>query len=150
MQTWLYLSLAALLCWGAWGLFANLAARHVDGFSAVVWEVAGAMVVGGLVLVWLLRGSGVALKRGGVVFGVATGIAYTAGLVFLFLALGLVARQGGLDTPGANVHTILVLTALYPVVAVMLNYLILAEPLTARQIIGIAVGLCGIVILTSG
>jgi putative multiple sugar transport system permease protein len=50
---WLILSVAALLIWGACGLFANLTARNLGGFSALVWEVIGAMIVGGVVLGWI-------------------------------------------------------------------------------------------------
>jgi hypothetical protein len=38
----LALSLAALACWG---VFANLASRHLNATSALIWEVIGAVLV---------------------------------------------------------------------------------------------------------
>jgi bacterial/archaeal transporter family protein len=147
---WLILSVAALLIWGAWGLFANLTARNLGGFSALVWEVIGAMIVGGVVLGWIARNGGLETSIRGASFGLLTGITYTIGLAFLFLALNNAANKGPGETSGGSVHTILILTALYPVIAVALNYLLLDEALSPRQIVGMGIGVAGIAILVTG
>lgn len=147
--TWLLLSLAALFIWGGWGMFANLAASRLGGFSALVWEVIGALIVGGIALIWLARSNGLEMQLKGATFGIATGITYTIGLAFLFLALNQANGQNGSGSSSGNVHTILILTALYPVVAVILNYFLLSEPISLRQIVGMGVGLTGIAILVS-
>ena len=149
MQTWLILSIATLVVWGSWGLFANLTARYLGGFSALVWEVIGAMIVGLVVLGWLLRNGGLETSFRGAGFGLATGITYTIGLTFLFLALNHVGGKTSDDSSGGSVHTILILTALYPIIAVGLNYVILDEALSIRQLVGMGVGLAGIAILVS-
>jgi bacterial/archaeal transporter family protein len=149
-QTWLVLSIAALLIWGSWGVFANLTSRYLGGYSALVWEVAGAMVVGLVVLGWLIRNGGLETPVRGASFGILTGVTYTIGLGFLFLALTSVAGKGSGPDSGGNVHTIIVLTALYPVIAVALNYLILSEPVSPRQLLGMGIGLVGIAILVTG
>jgi bacterial/archaeal transporter family protein len=150
MQSWMILSLAALLIWGTWGVFANLTSRYLDGFSALVWEVAGALIVGIAVLSWLMRNDGLEIQIRGAGFGILTGMTYTIGLGFLFLALSGVSSKSDAATSTGSVHSILVLTALYPVIAVALNYLILDESLTLRQILGMRVGLVGIAILMTG
>jgi bacterial/archaeal transporter family protein len=149
-QTWLILSVAALLIWGSWGVFANLTSRHLGGFSALVWEVIGALIVGVAILGWLLRNGGLETPVRGASFGILTGISYTIGLTFLFLALSSVAGKGSDSSTGGSVHTVLVLTALYPVIAVVLNYAFLSEPISARQLIGMGIGLLGIGILVTG
>ena len=133
VQSWLVLSVAALLIWGVWGLFANLTARHLGGFSALVWEVLGAMLVGGVVFIWLIRNEGLETPVRGAVYGLATGITYTIGLTFLFLALTRAGSESAQSSSGSNTHTILVLTALYPLIAVALNYFILNEPGRSRR-----------------
>lgn len=148
-QTWLLLSIAALLIWGGWGVFANLTAKYLGGFSALVWEVAGAMILGGAVLLWLAWNGTLETTGKGIGFGIATGLTYTAGLAFLFLALNQAGNPQGAPGTGGSVHTILIITALYPIVATALNYLILSEPLSTRQIVGMGVGLAGIAILVS-
>lgn len=148
-STWLLLSLAALLMWGGWGFFANLAARNLGGLSALVWEVIGAMLTGGIILLWLLRNGGLEMSVRGASFGIATGITYTVGLTFLFLALNQTSGRHDGGTSSGSVHTIFILTALYPLIVVILNYFILSEPVSLRQIIGLSFGLTGIAILMS-
>lgn len=150
MQTWLILSVAALLIWGSWGVFANLTTQYIGGFSALVWEVIGAMLVGVFVLGWLLRNGGLETATRGATFGLLTGISYTIGLTFLFLALSSVHGNQTSGGSGSQVHTVLILTALYPVLAVVLNYLVLSEPLSLRQLSGMGIGLIGIAILMTG
>lgn len=149
LQTWLILSLAALLIWGSWGVFANLTTRYVDGFSALVWEVIGAMVVGAIILTWLFRSEGLEAGVRGATFGLLTGISYTVGLTFLFLAL---SSANNAETAGnsSQVHSIIVLTALYPVVSVALSYFFLSESVSFRQLAGMGLGLIGIAVLVTG
>lgn len=133
MSSWFGLSLAALACWGVWGLFANLATRHLTPGSALVWEVVGAVIVAAVALPVVVRHGGLGLDPPGVAYAVLTGVFYTAGLAFVFLALAAGQTEG---RAGA-VHTILVLTALYPLVASLLNLVVLGEPLSVRQLVAI-------------
>jgi bacterial/archaeal transporter family protein len=149
LQTWILLSLAALLIWGAWGMLANLTSRELGGFSALVWEVAGAMLVGVAILGWLARTGGLETTARGATFGLLTGVSYTVGLTFLFVALNQANNDGSGGQGSGNVQTILVLTALYPVIAALLNYFFLSEPISLRQLIGMGVGLTGIAILVT-
>jgi bacterial/archaeal transporter family protein len=149
LQTWLLLSIVALLIWGSWGVFANLTTRYLDGFSALVWEVIGALIVGVGVLLWLARNGGLDTSGKGATFGILTGVSYTIGLTFLFLALHYLSSRQPSDGGVSHVHTVIAVTALYPVIAVVLNYLILGEALSMRQVCGMGVGLVGIAILVT-
>jgi bacterial/archaeal transporter family protein len=149
LQQWLILSIVALLIWGSWGLLANLTVRYLDGFSALVWEVVGALIVGVAVFIWLARNGGLETTGRGVTYGVLTGITYTVGLACLFLALHYLGSRQVHDTGSSNVHTVLVLTALYPVIAMALNYFILGEAVSIRQLFGMGIGLLGIAILVT-
>lgn len=149
LKPWLLLSLAALLIWGGWGVFANLTSQYLRSYSAIFWEVAGAAVVAVVVLVFFLRFTGLETDPKGITFGLLTGITYTIGLVFLFFAL----RSGIGDAAagsGGRVHAVLVITAMYPLVAAVLNYTILNEPLTGRQLLGMILGVGAIVVFVSG
>ena len=149
LKPWLLLSLAALLIWGGWGIFANLTAQYLRTYSAIFWEVAGAALVAIVVLVFFLRFSGLETDPKGVTFGVLTGVTYTIGLVFLFFALRSGIGEAAVGT-GGRVHTILVITAMYPLVAAVLNYTILNEPLNGRQLLGMILGVGAIVVFVSG
>lgn len=159
MSLWLLLSLIALFLWGLFGVFSNLASRHLDGYNAAFWEAVGAVAVGIFVLIVLLRVVDLQLKPRGVVFGLATGIALHLGMLFVLFALSLTAVGGsealsesadGETGHSGKVHTILVLTAMYPLIGAVLNYLVLDEPFSMRQLIGMAVGLGAIAIFLLG
>ena len=149
VDRWLAFSIAALLIWGSWGVFANLTVRYVDGYSALVFEVIGALGVGLAVLLVITRSGGLDLAGRGILFGILTGVTYTLGLIFLFLALRASAPVAG-QAPTGRVHTILLLTALYPLVAGVINYLVLDEPLSLRQALGIVLGLAAVTLFVSG
>lgn len=138
------------MVWGFWGLFFNLTSRHVDSYSAIVWEVLGAAVVAAIVLVGITRWSELRTDVRGALFGMATGVSYTVGLILAFAALR--AGVGGADAagPSGRIHAVLVLTALYPLVAIVLNLLLLSEPVSARQTVALALGLAAVVIIVTG
>lgn len=158
MSLWLILSLVALFLWGLFGVCANLASRYFDGYNVVVWDAVGAVMVGIFVLFVFLQVFSLQVEPKGVLFGLLTGISLHLGAIFMFFALNATA-VGGSDnsatqnssaSPTGKVHTILVLTAMYPLIGAMLNYLILDEPFSIRQLIGIAVGIGAIVIFMTG
>ncbi len=149
MKPWLMLSLAALLVWGGWGIFANLTAQHLRTYSAIFWEVAGAALVALIVLVFFLRFTGLEANLRGVTFGMLTGVTYTIGLIFLFFALRSGIGEVAVGT-GGRVHTILVITAMYPLLAAALNYVILNEPVSGRQLLGMVMGVSAIAVFVSG
>lgn len=145
MSSWFGVSLAALACWGVWGVFANLASRHLTAGSALVWEVVGAVLVAAVALPLVVRHEGLGLDVAGVTYAVLTGIFYTVGLGLVFLALTRSQAEGH---PGA-VHTILLLTALYPLVASLLNVVILSEPLSVRQLVAIPFAVTAVVLFAT-
>ncbi len=149
MKPWLLLSLAALLAWGAWGIFANLTSQYLRSFSAMFWEVVGAAVVAVFVLLVLLRVTGLETNPKGVTFAMLTGITYTIGLILVFSALRSGIGDGAVGT-GGRVHTILVITAMYPLLSAVLNYTILDEPVSGRQLLGMLLGVGAIVVFVSG
>lgn len=150
MKLFLIWSLVALAVWGFWGVFANLASRHLGSYSAIFWEVVGAAIVAIVVLFGFLRVTDLQLEARGATYGILTGVSYTVGLLFLFLALRAAVGSGASDSPAGHVHTILVITAMYPLVAAVLNYFVLDEPLSLRQLVGMGLGLAAIVVFVSG
>lgn len=149
LKPWLMLSLATLLIWGGWGIFANLTSQHLKSYSAIVWEVAGAALVAIVVLIFFLRFSDLETNARGVTFGLLTGVTYTVGLIFLFFALRSGVGEAAVGS-GGRVHTILVITAMYPLVSAALNYTILGEPISGRQLLGMFLGVGAIVVFVSG
>ncbi len=128
MTEWLGNALAALLCWGLWAFFPKLALRTIPPAASVFYEGLGVMFTS-VAVVWLL---GLRLQGDlqGAFYAVLTGVFGTIGLYFFFSAV----KTGPISVISS-------LTAMYPVVTVVLAILILHESLAPRQILGIILAL---------
>ena len=131
MTHWLTAAILALLSFGLWGLFTKLAIVYVDSKSALVFQTAGVLVVGLITLSLLNFKPSTDLK--GLGFGLLTGVAYGVGCLFYFIA----ADKG-------KIITVVTLTALYPLVTIVLSYLLLRETVSLKQCLGIFFALVAI------
>jgi transporter family protein len=137
MNEWLPFAILALICWGLWSFFPKLSANYIEPESGLVFEVIGALIVGLAVLISLKFQP--EFHKLGITYAVLTGIIGTLGILFFWFA---VAR-------GGRVSIVVPITALYPVIALMLAFLILKEPITIKQGIGIITALISILLLSS-
>jgi len=136
MQSWLPPSLTALFLFGLWGFFPKLAVAHLDARSAVVYQTIGSILVGLLVLFSLKMQPAFNLR--GMIFAILTGIAGVSGTLCFFAA----ASRG-------RISLVVSVTALYPVITIILAALFLKEPITARQLAGMASALVAILLMSS-
>lgn len=132
MVSWLGLSLAALGLWGVWGLLSKVATQHLPPPAVYIIGVSGHLLAVG----YLLLGPGVALPwhSWGALTALGAGICTAFGLLCFFQALA----QGGAAT------VVVPLTALYPVVTVVLSTVLLQESLTPRRLAGVALALAAV------
>jgi len=135
MDNWLLSALLAMIVYGFWGFFPKIAVSYISPQSALVYEVAGAMLVG-LLTLFFIRFH-LEFHPKGILFAVLTGIAGMVGTFFFFSA----AQKG-------KIAIVVGLTALYPLITVILAVIFLREPLTLKQIIGLVLA-CGAVLLLS-
>ncbi len=134
VNSWVVPAAAALLVWGFWGFLPRLTVRYIDPRSAIVYQVAGAM----LVAVWVLLSSRFGIKTHpiGIGLGMLTGVLGASGALFFLYAV----ERG----PVALVATV---SALYPVISVLLAVFLLQEALTYTQYLGIAFAILGIALI---
>ena len=135
MNTWIGNAFAALLCWGLWAFFPKLALRTLPPATSVFYEAVGVMLTSIAVVKFL--GPKLQGDITGIMYALLTGIFGTVGLYFFFTAVD-----------AGPISVISSLTAMYPVVTVVLAVLILHEPVTARQAIGIALAVLAAGILS--
>lgn len=135
MENWLLSAFAALLIYGLWGFFPKLAVTYISPASALIWEVAGAMLVGLVSLFWV--GFQPDTHPKGILFAVLTGVTGMVGTLFFFAA----ASRG-------KISVVVSMTALYPIITIMLAALFLREPVTAKQVLGMLCAVAAIVLLT--
>jgi transporter family protein len=130
MDNWVLYACAATLCWGVVGLLQKLGTNRVSARSLLVWLIVGFAAL--LPLLWRdgsITGLGWRVLLVGLLGGAANGLGSWA----LFEAL----------ERGAKASVAVPLTALYPLVTIVLARIFLAETLTFRQWIGIALAVAG-------
>lgn len=135
MIEWLTPALVALASFGLWGFFTKLAIMHIDAKSALVFQTAGVLIIG-LITLSLLHFKPASDVKG-LSFGLLTGLAYGVGCLFYFIA----ADKG-------KIITVVTLTALYPLVTIILSYFFLHETVTIKQCLGIVLALIAIFLMS--
>jgi len=133
---WLIPAIVCLLAWGFSRFFPKLATQYIDPKSAFIYEVSGEVLVALVMLVAV--GFRPMLHSKGISFGLLAGVFGGIG-VFAYL---LAAQRG-------NVVQLVTITALYPVVTVLLGYFILGEAVSLRQGIGMALALLAVVLVAT-
>ena len=135
MNGWILFSVLALLSWGIWGFLPKLALDKLDSRSIIVFEVVGSRVVGIVVLALLRFRPQIQWK--GILIAVLTGVLGMLGAFFFVLA---VSR--------GKTSVIVTLTALYPLVTIILALVFLREPITLKQGAGMVLALGAMVLFT--
>ena len=136
MNSWIFFAIMALIIYGFWGFFPKLAVTYIDPMSALVFEVAGAILVGFVVLA--LTGFAPQTHPRGVLFAMLTGITGMAGTLCLFAAASK-----------ERISLVSSLTAVYPLITILLAIIFLKESLSLKNILGIFFAMLAIFLLSS-
>ena len=136
MNDWVIFAILALLVWGFWGFFPKLATNYISPKSVLVYEVIGAIIVG--VAVLFLVNFKPEVNAKGITFAILTGIAGTLGALFFIFA---VSR--------GETSVVVTTTALYPLITIILAFLILKEPITMKQGIGMIFAFAAMMLLST-
>ena len=136
MHVWMTHALGTLLLWGMWGFLAKIASDHLTARSAAFAQGLGGIAVT-IVLLGLIRFRPEFHTSGSLV-------AFLAGVA---LWLGIITFSFALST-GGKASIVVPLTALYPVVTIVLGVAILKEQLTPINGLGIVFALVAVILLT--
>src|SRR5580704_15688161 len=136
LKAWYVYAVLTILTWGLWGVFSKLASNYSKPKQALLFQTAGVLAFAVVVLfmekfrfAWSLPGFSWAALGGFFAF---------VGFLTFFAAL-----------EQAKASTVLTLSALYPLVTILLSIAFLHEKLTARQGAGIVFALIASVLLAS-
>lgn len=135
MAEWIIYSFLALLVWGLYGFFPKLSVKYISPPSALVWYAGVDFIVS--LIGFALLNMKLEYAPRGVFYAGLTGVCAALGTLFYLLAVS----KGKLSV-------VVTVTSLYPLVTIFLALFFLKEPLTARQMIGIALAVSSIVVLT--
>ena len=137
MTSWFLHSLGALVCFGLWAFLPKIAVRYISPKSAVIYEVLGVFAAG--CVFFLTVGKNIDTDVRGVLPAVVTGVLGTVGFLCFLYAL----------TAG-RVSVVATLTALYPVVTILLAVVFLRESVTLRQVAGMGLAIVSVILLSRG
>jgi len=136
MTTWFPAALLSLMSFGLWGLFTKITVMHIDSRSALIFQTIGVVIVGFVILAMMNFKTATDTK--GIFYALLTGTAYGIGCFFYFFA----ASKG-------KIITVVTLTALYPLITILLAFFFLKEAINLKQWIGIALALVAIIFMSS-
>ncbi len=136
MSNWLLPSVGALLAWGLWAFIPKIASEYLDPRNILACELLGALVIGFLGL-WIMD-IRLQFHPRGSMLAVLAGAVGTLGTL-----LYLVAATRG------RISVIVTLTALYPLVTILLSHFLLREPITLKQAIGMSLAIIAILFMAA-
>ncbi len=136
MDNWFVFALLALLIYGFWGFLPKLAVTFISPQSALVYQVGGGLAVGIIVLIF--AGFKIETHPTGAIYAILTGVTGVLGTLFYYAA----ASRG-------NISVVVSMTALYPLITILLAYFILQEPISIKQIVGMFFALLAIILFSS-
>jgi len=136
MKSWILPTFGAFLLWGLWSFIPKITTKYIDPKSAVIYEVIGGMIIAVVVLFFL--NFRIDRHPKGMALGVITGlIGFLGALCFLY------AVSKG------PVTLVATLSALYPIISIVLAVFFLNETLTVKQGMGIVFGLVAMFLVAS-
>jgi transporter family protein len=134
MRDWYVYALTTVVVWGIWGVFSKLASAHSKPRQMLIFQSVGVMAFALVVLA--LEKFRIEPSMAGFSWSFAAGFFTFIGFLTFFAAL----EHG-------KASTVVTLSALYPVVTILLSILFLHEKLTMRQVVGMAFALVASVLL---
>jgi transporter family protein len=135
MATWLPAAFLCLFSFGLWGLFTKLTVIHIDSRSALIYQTIGVVFIG--VITLSMANFKPATDTKGLIYAILTGAAYGIGCLFYFIA----ASKG-------KIVTVVTVTALYPLITIILAFLLLKEAVSLKQWIGIVLAMASILLMS--
>ena len=135
MRGWLLNSLIALVCFGLWAFLPKVSVKYINPKSALIYEVSGGILVAAIM--WFSIDKGIDHDFRGIVPAFLTGIIGYLGMFYFLHAVNI-----------GKVSVVASLTAVYPVVTIVLAAIILKEKITSLQYIGIFLATTGVTLLS--
>jgi transporter family protein len=131
---WFLWTLLAVFCWGIWALVARLIGDALSASHSQALSTIGILPVMALLLRGIKSEAKSAGRNRGVTFALVAGLLTCVGNIGYYYVLN----------SGAKAATVVPLTALYPVVTVVLAFVFLRERLNKIQIGGVVLSLAAI------
>ncbi len=136
MKTWLLYSISTTVLWGIWGVIAKLSSRSIVWQNVFLLTYCGYFIVFPIYFILFSNHFKFLWRNIDCFFAIFGGIISSIAALFFYFAIS--------EGESSKVVTI---TALYPVLTVILAYLLLHEPITVRKLIGVGLAIGAIYFL---
>lgn len=134
---WIWLAIGALVAWGFWSFLPKLALQSMKPHSVVFYESLGNLITAIPVFI-LLRGR-LIRSRIGISISAFVSVMTVGAFLLYFFAL----HHG-------PVATVVTVTALYPIIVLLMARIFLKEKLNRIQMAAVALAVCSIYLLAGG
>ena len=134
MNGWIFWTFLAMATFGAWGFFPKLAVIYIKPQSALIYQVMGGLLVG-IVSLAMIKFRPETHPMG-ILYALLTGITGVLGTLFYYVA----ASRG-------QISIVASLTALYPLITILLAVVFLHETLVFKQIVGLCFAVAAMILL---
>lgn len=129
--------LGMFFAWGIWGVTTKLAIKHI-GIQALVWGQVAALAMFPIYFLLFKEMLPLKIEPVGIAWAFISGVLGILGTMILYLTLRV-----------APASIVIPLSALYPVVTVILATIFLQEELSPTRILGVACALLAVWLLTT-
>jgi transporter family protein len=136
VDDWLIFSIVTIVFWGIWGLLSKLVLNYLDWKQFFVISDIGILAVT-IIFYLYFRPNLSNINQAGLIFALVVGVIGSIAAIGFYLAL---------TTSKASI--VVPLTSLYPVVTVLLSFLILKENITIVQGLGVFLALVAMVLIS--
>ena len=134
MKDWILPTIGVFICWGLWGFFPKITVKYIDPKSAIIYEVLGGILLAFIVA--FFSKFQIASHPLGILFALLVGIIGFLGSLFFLYAVS-----------NGPITLVVTLSALYPILSIMLAMIFLNETITIKQGIGILFALIALVMV---
>jgi transporter family protein len=135
MADWLLLSLVAMVLWGIVGLLQKVTTNRISADAVLIWDRIGYVVILPLLVVHTHLNN---LGPKDMIIGTLDGITNSLGALFLYMSL----------ESGAKASIAVPLTALYPLLTVLLAVALLGERVSRLHWVGIILAVVAAILMS--
>jgi transporter family protein len=136
VREWIVPALGTFIFWGLWGFIPKLTTKYVNPMSAIVYEAIGGILIAVLALCLLRFHPDT--HSGGIVLAVAAGVVGFLGAITYLIAVSK-----------GQISLVVSFTALYPALSILLAVIVLNEPITLKQGLGILLALIAMLLVAT-
>ncbi|MBP0015460.1 MAG: DMT family transporter [Roseofilum sp. SBFL] len=136
MKGWLWPTLGAILCWGGWAFLPKLSNQYIGAKSAIAYQGLGGAILATLIFANL--GDRLETHPQGAILAIIAGMLNFLGVLFYIQAVSK-----------GSVSVVAPLSALYPLVVIILAVAILQETMTLKQAIAMGFALIAIALFAT-